>query len=113
MSLVDLRNELRSTPMPAGAPYAKKEFVESFLVRACDVMNIEHRDPDSWELEHLLVACGAILARMYNLALVNTEKAMAPLHERAEEHRDTAGAAPRRQLEEAIRAVRERPAPAA
>ena len=112
MSMIQLRDQLRAASVPDGAPWVKKEFVEQFLVRACDLIAIDHRDPDAWELQHFLAAVGAVAAQRYDLAATYAEKGMAPPEDRAEEWRGRASGMSRPELERAIQLVRVQPAPA-
>ncbi len=113
MPMIQLRDEFRASPVPDGAPWVKKEFVEQFLVRACDLIAFDHRDPDAWELQHFLAAVGAVAAQRYDLAATYAEKGMAPPEERTEEWRGKASGVSRPELERAIQMVRVQPAPAA
>lgn len=105
MSLTDLRTELRATAMPASAA-DKKAFVERFLMRTTDIMEIERRDPDAWEAMHIFSTLGAIASGAYHLATRYAELAMAPSEERAQEWRKE-GTVTRRQLVDAIHQIRQ------
>lgn len=108
MPMQELRDELRTSRMPAGAENVKA-FVESFLVRMTDVMSIEQRDPDVWEVNQVLAAIGAINAGWFGYAKMCIEGAMAPIEERSEEWRDPRSGVARRELIDAIGACRQRP----
>lgn len=72
-------DEFRAAPN-----YGKKQFVERFIGAALDQLDIEHREPDRWEAEHLAAAIGHLLVDWYGAAIAATEKALAPANERAD-----------------------------
>ena len=111
MTMQILRAELRASAWPDGGLAREKEHVESYLVRACGVLNAENRGPDDWETWQLLAAVGAIAGHLYHLALTCTEFAMTPSEERAEEWRGNAQCITREQLEFAIDHVRKSTVP--
>jgi hypothetical protein len=111
MSLQDLRNELRSSALPEGALALQKEFVESFLVKACDVMHSEQRSPDDWEAEHFLAAVGAISGHLFSLALTYADAGMTPHDERISRAHSASESISLEQLKSAIDHVRKSTVP--
>lgn len=108
MAMTELRDELHNTQLPA-QPTDAKAFVEGFLIRMCDVMAIDKRGPDVWEVNQVLAAIGALDVGWFNLACVYTEKAMAPPGERAEQWRNPVSGVTRQQLEQVVGDCRHRP----
>lgn len=72
-------DELRAAP-----PYRRKEAAENLVRSVLDALDVDRREPDQWEADHLAQALGSIVSRFYVASIVATEKALAPSEERAD-----------------------------
>jgi hypothetical protein len=106
--MAELQDELRNAALPAAAADAKV-FIEGYLVRFCDVLNIAGRAPDVWEVNQALASIGAIDAGWFHLAKTYLELAMEPPEHRAEQWRAPNGGMSRLQLEQAVHDCQRRP----
>lgn len=71
-------DELRAAP-----PYRLKEAAENLVRSMLDALDVDRREPDQWEADHLAQALGYIVSRFYRASIVATEVALAPSEERA------------------------------
>ncbi|MBY4802078.1 hypothetical protein LGM57_21205 [Burkholderia cepacia] len=68
----------------AAPNYQKKVIVANLIGATLDQLDADHRDPDSWEAQHIAAAIGYLLADWYSAAITSSVKALAPSNERAD-----------------------------
>ncbi|CAM3870662.1 hypothetical protein [Roseateles saccharophilus] len=86
----------------SGDKAEEKAFVVGFARRFTDVLQIEGREPDDWEVHQILAMAGALNAGMTRLAATCLGQAMADPETCVPELRQATGLATRRQLEDVI-----------
>jgi hypothetical protein len=86
MAFDKLREDLANAAVPEDSRQAQALAFE-FLIRLTDVLDIEHRAPDQWEVDHVLQALGAIQVKWYRLAFACIYKATAAPSQRSEQNR--------------------------